>query len=64
MKLIGFIQSLDLNQINRCVVYNYAENVWTTSSLARTTYVDQGLFDLPYATDYNSTAYLTFQYKV
>jgi hypothetical protein len=25
-------------QINRCVVYNYAENVWTTSSLARSSY--------------------------
>jgi hypothetical protein len=43
-------------QINRCVVYNYAENCWTTSSLARTSYADQGVFDLPYATDYNSTA--------
>jgi hypothetical protein len=43
-------------QINRCVVYNYAENCWTTSSLARSSYADQGVFDLPYATDYNSTA--------
>jgi hypothetical protein len=43
-------------QINRCVVYNYAENCWTTSSLARSSYSDQGVFDLPYATDYNSTA--------
>jgi hypothetical protein len=37
-------------QINRCVVYNYAENVWTTSSLARTSYLDQSVFNLPYAT--------------
>jgi hypothetical protein len=43
-------------QINRSVTYNYAENCWTTSSLARTSYADQGVFDLPYATDYNSTA--------
>jgi hypothetical protein len=47
-------------QINRCVVYNYAENCWTTSSLARTSYADQGVFDLPYATDYNSTAIPNF----
>jgi hypothetical protein len=28
--------------------------------LARTTYADQGVFDLPYATDYNSTAIPNF----
>ena len=42
-------------QVNRCVVYNYAESVWTTSSLARSSYIDQGVYDLPYATDYNKT---------
>lgn len=42
-------------QIDRCVTYNYQENVWTTSSLARTTYQDQGVFDKPYATEYNAT---------
>ena len=42
-------------QIDRCVTYNYAENCWTTSSLDRTTYADQGVFDNPYATDYDST---------
>jgi hypothetical protein len=47
-------------QINRCVVYNYAENVWTTSSLARSSYVDQGVYDLPYATDYDKTALPNF----
>ena len=43
------------DQIDRCVTYNYAENVWTTSSLDRTTYQDQGVFDNPYATDYDDT---------
>ena len=43
------------DQIDRCVTYNYAENVWTTSSLDRTTYQDQGVFDKPYATDYEDT---------
>ena len=43
-------------QIDRCVTYNYSENVWTTSSLDRTTYQDQGVFDAPYATDYESTS--------
>ena len=42
-------------QIDRCVTYNYSENCWTTSTLDRTTYQDQGVFDLPYATDYGDT---------
>ena len=55
-----FYAQFGSQQINRCVVYNYAENVWTTSSLARTSYVDQGLFDLPYATEYNKTSLPNF----
>ena len=47
-------------QIDRCVTYNYGENVWTTSSLARTSYVDTGVFDLPYATEYNKTSLPVF----
>jgi hypothetical protein len=43
-------------QIDRCVTYNYQENVWTTSSLARSTYQDQGVFEKPYATEYNTTS--------
>tara|TARA_A100001037_G_C15149347_1_gene638194 strand:+ start:3116 stop:5032 length:1917 start_codon:yes stop_codon:yes gene_type:complete len=42
-------------QIDRCVTYNFQENAWTTSSLDRTTYQDQGVFNKPYATDYEST---------
>ena len=55
-----FYAKFGSQQIDRCVVYNYAENCWTTSSLARTTYVDQGLFDLPYATEYSKTALPNF----
>jgi len=47
-------------QIDRCVTFNYAENCWTTSSLARTSYVDAGVFNLPYATEYNSKAVPNF----
>ena len=42
-------------QIDRCVTYNYGENVWTTSSLDRTTWTDANVFNVPYATDYVST---------
>jgi hypothetical protein len=50
-------------QIDRCVTFNFAENCWTTSSLARSTYADQGVFDLPYATEYNRTGTPTFCYS-
>jgi len=43
-------------QIDRCVTYNYGENCWTTGSLARSSYADTGVFDVPYATQYDSTA--------
>jgi len=43
-------------QIDRCVTYNYSENIFTTSSLDRSSYQDQGVYSLPYATDYNSTS--------
>ena len=42
-------------QIDRCVTYNYGENVWTTSSLDRTSWTDANVFNKPYATDYVST---------
>src|SRR6056300_1245268 len=44
------------DQIDRCVTYNYGEDCWTTGSLARSTYADTGVFDVPYATEYDSTA--------
>ena len=47
-------------QIDRCVTLNYREGLWTTSSLARTTYVDKITFDNPYATEFNSTAVPNF----
>jgi len=47
-------------QIDRCVTYNYGENIWTTSSLARSSYVDATVFNLPHATEYDSTATPTY----
>jgi hypothetical protein len=46
--------------IDRCVTLNYREGLWTTSSLARTTYVDKITFDNPYATEFNLTAVPNF----
>ena len=47
-------------QIDRCVTYNYSENVFTTSSLDRSSYQDKGVYSEPYATDYDSTALPVF----
>jgi hypothetical protein len=43
--------------VNRSVTYNYMEStsqrpIWTTGSLARTTWVDSSVFGLPHATSY------------
>jgi len=45
---------------DRSVTYNYQSNTWTTGSLARTTWVDANLYDVPYATEFTSTAVPTF----
>ena len=55
-----FYPQANSEQSNRCVVYNYAEQVWTTSSLDRSSYIDQGVYELPYATDYDKTALPNF----
>jgi hypothetical protein len=50
--------------VNRSVTYNYMEStsqrpIWTTGSLARTTWVDSAVFGLPHATsfDVSGTSY-------
>ena len=40
------------SQVDRSVTYNYAENVWTTGSLARTSWISAGVTDLPRATEF------------
>ena len=43
----------DVNpQINKCVVYNYLEKTWAVGTLNRTTWVDRGVFQNPFATEY------------
>jgi len=50
-----FYPSQDSNFIDRSVTYNYLENSWYTNSLARTTWLDRGVYQLPYATEYEPT---------
>jgi hypothetical protein len=50
-----FYASKDSTFVDRSVTFNYLENVWYTNSLARTTWLDRGVYELPYATEYEST---------
>ena len=50
-----FYASKSSSFIDRSVSYNYLENVWYTNSLARTTWLDRGVYELPYATEYEPT---------
>ena len=46
--------------IDRVVTYNYAEGVWTTGTLDRTTWMGSTVYDKPYATDFNASDPPTF----
>ena len=51
-ELTWFYPSASSDYINRMVTYNYTDKVWTTGSLARTSYADAHVFDKPYATKF------------
>ena len=42
-------------QIDRQVIFNYAENLWYVGSLARSSWADRDVYPNPYATEYDST---------
>ena len=46
--------------VNRVVTYNFDENVWTTGTLDRSTWVGSTVYEKPYATDYNAANTPTF----
>tara|TARA_Y100000310_G_scaffold21969_1_gene21222 strand:- start:216 stop:893 length:678 start_codon:yes stop_codon:yes gene_type:complete len=54
-----FYTTSDGSQIDRYVTYNYLEGLWYTGTMARTTWVDTGIYDLPYATKYLATSTAT-----
>ena len=54
-----FYPSGSSTEVDRYVVYNYAEQVWTIGQLARYAWLDEGIVDYPRATgDVSSTQYL------
>ena len=54
-EITWFYASKDSDFVDRNVTYNYLENLWYTNTLARTTWLDRGVYDLPYATEYLPT---------
>ncbi len=55
-----FYPTATSDQIDRVVTYNFAEDVWTTGTLDRTTWAGSTVFEQPYATDFNSSDAPTF----
>ena len=54
-EIIWYYPSANASQIDRAVVYNYLENTWYTLNLARTTWLGAYVYELPIATEYNSS---------
>ena len=60
-EIMWFYPSSGSGTVNRMVAYNYLDSsperpVWTTGTLARSTWQDSAVFGKPHATDYDSSA--------
>ena len=53
-EIYWFYATANSNYANRLVTYNYAEQTWTTGTLARTTYEDAHVFGDPIATEFSA----------
>lgn len=54
-EIYWFYATSNSSYVDRLVTYNYAENNWTTSTLARTTYEDAHVFGEPIATEFSAS---------
>ena len=54
-----FYPSSGSSQIDRYVTYNYQEQTWCIGDLSRTSWVDKGVYNFPYALDYNANSSTT-----
>ena len=50
-----FYPSSGSSVIDRCVTYNYADQVWYVGTLDRSCWIDKGIYSYPYATTYDSS---------
>ena len=55
-----FYASASSTIIDRVVTYNYAENVWSTGSLDRTTWEGSTVYQKPFATDFLNNTQCTY----
>jgi hypothetical protein len=55
-----FYCSSDSSEIDRYVIYNYEEQVWSYGNLSRTAWVDRGITEYPIASDSNYLYYQEF----
>jgi len=53
-EVIWFYPTKDSLQIDRHVTFNYAENLWHTGSLSRSSWADRDVYSNPYATEFDS----------
>jgi len=54
-EIYWFYATANSSYVDRLVTYNYAEQTWTTSTLARTTYEDAHVFGEPIATEFSAS---------
>ena len=59
-EITWFYTKANSTTLDRMVTYNYGDKVWTTGSLARTTWADASVYDKPYATEYDALITPTF----
>ena len=50
-----FYPSSGSSVIDRLATFNYAEKVWYNGTLSRSSWADKGVYQYPYATEYNAT---------
>ena len=50
-----FYPSNGSSVIDRAATFNYAEKVWYNGTLSRSSWADKGVYQYPYATEYNAT---------
>jgi hypothetical protein len=54
-EVMWFYPSANSTQIDKMVAYNYAENLWYVGTLARSSWADSGVYDNPYAAEFDAS---------
>jgi len=54
-EVMWFYPSANSTQIDRMVAFNYAENLWYVGTLARSSWADSGVYDNPYAAEFDAS---------